>query len=228
MPSKFSTLDTESERRGDDHAVAVMRRRPFTLTFVRPFRFSNRRPKLKRLLVHPISCKAHIMKRPLPFVLLVSALCFAHVVPASPGDSEFLAFLRQWDEAQARFLTGDPTLWKQNASQREDATILGGFGGFEKGWAEIGPRYDWASSQYKESGAKLKTEYISTIVSGDLAFTVAIERQQEVRLGGQGTPTQRALRATQIFRKEEGAWKLLHRHADPLTEKKSPAAGAEK
>jgi len=92
----------------------------------------------------------------------------------------------------------------------------------------VGPRYDWASSQYKDSGAKLKVEYISTTVSGDLGFTVAIERQDEVRIGGQRTPTQRALRVTQIFRKEEGAWKLLHRHADPLTEKKSPSAGAEK
>lgn len=169
------------------------------------------------------------MKKPLLFVLLVSALCFrAQLLLASPGDSEFKAFLRHWEEAQSRFLTGDSTLWKQNASQREDATILGGFGGFEKGWAEVGPRYDWASSQYKDSGAKLKVEYISTTVSGDLGFTVAIERQDEVRIGGQRTPTQRALRVTQIFRKEEGAWKLLHRHADPLTEKKSPSAGAEK
>lgn len=163
------------------------------------------------------------MKTPLSFVLVVSALCFHPlVISASPGDSGFQAFLRQWDEAQAQFLTGDPTLWKQNCSQRDDATILGGFGGFEKGWAEVGSRYDWASSQYKDSGAKLTTEYISTTVSGDLAFTVAIERQQEVRLSGQATPTQRALRVTQIFRKEDGAWKLLHRHGDPLIEKKSP------
>ena len=165
------------------------------------------------------------MKKSLSFVLLVSGLCFsAKVLPASPADSEFHAFLRQWEDAQSRVLTGDPTRWKQNASQREDATILGGFGGYEKGWAAVGPRYDWAASQYKDSGAKLKIEYISTIVSGDLAFTVAIERQEAVRLSGQPTAVRRALRATQIFRKEDGGWKLVHRHADPLTEKKAPAA----
>jgi ketosteroid isomerase-like protein len=97
------------------------------------------------------------------------------------------------------------------------------FGGYEKGWNEVGPRYDWASSQFKAGGARIKVEYLNTGVSGDLAFTVAIERQQEVRLGNQENPAPRALRVTQVFRKESGAWKLLHRHADPLVEKKAPS-----
>ena len=169
------------------------------------------------------------MKKPRSFVLLVSAVCLAaQGVLANPTDAEFRAFLRQWEEAQTRFLTGDPTLWKQNASQREDATILGGFGGYEKGWAQVGPRYDWAGSQYKAAPARVKVEYISTIVMSDLAFTVAIERQEELGPRDERATSPRVLRATQIFRKEEGAWKLLHRHADPFTEKKAPAPGAGK
>ena len=54
-----------------------------------------------------------------------------------------------------------------------------------------------------------------------LAFTVGIERQQGARVGDQN-PMQRALRATQIFRRETGSWKLLHRHADSLIEKTAP------
>ncbi len=163
------------------------------------------------------------MKKTFLLVLLVSGLFVGSQVRSTrAGDSSFQAFLRRWEQAQSRFVTGDPTLWKQNASQRDDATILGAFGGYEKGWNQVGPRYDWASSQYKNSGAKMKVEYLNTGVSGNLGFTVAIERQEEVRLGGQQNPTQRALRVTQIFRKEGGAWKLLHRHADPLMEKKSP------
>lgn len=119
------------------------------------------------------------MKKILLVALLVgtiSACAQTEVRPTTGGDSSLRAFLPQWEEAQSRFITGDPTLWKENASQREDATILGAFGGFEKGWNQVGPRYDWASSQYKDSGAKLKVEYISTEVSGDMGFTVAIER----------------------------------------------------
>lgn len=164
------------------------------------------------------------MKTTLSFALLVAALCLAaYVSPTRAADSDFQAFLRRWEEAQSRFLNGDATLWKHNSSQREDATIFGAFGGYEKGWREVGPRSDWAASQYRQSGAKKRVEYLNVTVGRDLAYTVSIERD-EVQVGDQSRPEPRALRVTQVFRKEGGAWKLLHRHADPLMEKKAPAA----
>ena len=140
------------------------------------------------------------------------------------GDSSLQAFLPQWEAAQFRFINGDPTLWKQNASHRDDATMLGAFGGHEKGWNEVGERCDWASSHFEDTGATETFEYLNTGVSGDLAFTVAIEHQEEVRMSDQEKPAPRALRVTQIFRREDGVWKLLHRHADPLIEKKGGRA----
>ena len=162
------------------------------------------------------------------FLLSLLSIGSAQAQGRPVAGSSFEAFLPQWERAQSRFINGDPTLWKQNASQRADSTVLGAFGGYEKGWSEVGPRYDWASSQFKESGAKIKVEYLNIGVSGDLAFTVAIERQEEVRLGAQAKTVARALRVTQIFRKEGGAWKLLHRHADALLEKRSPSRVSEK
>lgn len=41
---------------------------------------------------------------------------------------------------------------------------------------------------------------------------------------GQDKAAPMALRVTHIFRKEEGTWKLVHRHADPLIGKTAPAA----
>ena len=167
------------------------------------------------------------MKTILLLVLFISPLSGSTQAQArinATADSSFRAFLPQWGAAQSRFINGDPTPWKQNASHRDDATVLGAFGGYEKGWNEVGPRYDWASSQFKKSGARIKVEYFNSGVSGNLAFTVAIERQEEVRLGDQGKLTPRALRFTQIFRKEGEAWKLLQRHADPLIDKKAPRA----
>ncbi len=172
------------------------------------------------------------MKKILWLMLVASALSACtqtEVRPTAASDSSLQAFLPRWEEAQTRFINGDPTLWKQNASQGDDATILGAFGGYgEKGWSAVGSRYDWASSQYKESGAKIKVEYLNIGFSGDLGFTVAIEREEGVRLSNQQDSTQRALRVTQIFRKEGGTWKLLHRHADPLVEKKAPSAVPQK
>jgi len=167
------------------------------------------------------------MKKALLLVLLVSVppgFTQTGVRPTVVGDSSLQKFLPQWEEAQTHFINGDPTLWKQLSSHGDDATVLGAFGGYEKGWNEVGPRYDWASSQFKAGRATISVEYLNTGVSGDLAFTVAIERQEGVRLGNQNDPTPRALRVTQVFRKENGAWKLLHRQADPLVVKKAPSA----
>lgn len=165
------------------------------------------------------------MKKMLLVAILASAaLACAQgdVRPKTGRESSFAAFVPQWESAQSGFINGDPTLWKQNASHGEDVTIFGAFGGSEKGWTEVGPRNDWASAQFEQSAATQKIHYLNTGVSGDLAFTVSIERQV-ARIAGQETPTARALRVTQVFRNEGGVWKLMHRHADPLVERLPPS-----
>lgn len=154
-------------------------------------------------------------------LLSLSSYGQAKVAQVTPKDTSFNAFLQTLEQANINFINGDPTLWKQLCSQSNDATILGGFGGYEKGWNEVGPRYNWASSQFKASGAQKRFEYVSKVVSEKMAYTIAIERS-EFLLAGQEKPTPEALRVTQVYRKESGGWKLLHRHADPFLEKKAP------
>lgn len=146
---------------------------------------------------------------------------------AATDDQSLQSFLSRFEEGTSGFINGDPILWKQNASQRDDAMIMGAWGAYEKGWAEVGPRYDWAAARFKESGAKVQVEYLASAISGELAYTVAIERS-EVRLVDQDKPVPMALRVTHIFRKEEGAWKLVLRHADPLLGKTAPATVLQK
>lgn len=154
----------------------------------------------------------------------LSACTKTQVQPGASADLSLRTFLSQWEEAQKRFINGDPTFWKANSSHRDDVTIFGAFGGYgEKGWSQVGSRYDWASSQYGTGEATMKAEYLNITENGDLGITVAIERQEGARVGNQQSPARRALRVTQIFRKEDGAWKLLHRHADPLIEKRAPS-----
>lgn len=135
----------------------------------------------------------------------------------------FTEFLPRFELGVERFLNGDATLWKSNVSQESDGTIMGAWGDYEKSWAELEPRYDWAAARFEESGAQVQFQYLSSGVSGELAFTVAIERST-VRLVGQKEPAAMSLRVTHLFRKEQGEWKLLHRHADPLMSKTAPAA----
>ena len=53
-------------------------------------------------------------------------------------------------------------------------------------------------------------------VSNDLACIVEVERGRS-KVGGAKEFASVAVRVTSVFRFERGAWKLVHRHADPIT-----------
>lgn len=142
-----------------------------------------------------------------------------------PTEASFRQFLGQMDEATNRFLNGDNSLWKQLCSRADDATIFGGWGGFEQGWSRLDAKYTWAAARFVEG--ELQVEYKVINVSGNLAYTVAFERSK-VRLIDQADAAPMVLRVTQLYRYEEVGWQLLHRHADPLLEIMTPAAVLQK
>jgi ketosteroid isomerase-like protein len=60
-------------------------------------------------------------------------------------------------------------------------------------------------------------ETVAKYVTPELAYVVWIERPK-AKLGAGEEITPFALRVTMIFRPEEdGEWKIVHRHADPIT-----------
>jgi ketosteroid isomerase-like protein len=93
---------------------------------------------------------------------------------------------------------------------------FGGWGAYEKGWEQVGPRLDWAAARFLEGHRSI--ELLSKALSGDLAYTVWIERG-ETRVVGSDELRPSGLRVSHIFRREEGAWKIIHRHADAIMEK---------
>ena len=140
---------------------------------------------------------------------------------ATADDAGFDAFVSRFEATLTRFINGDPTPLRQLLTRRDDATLLGGWGAYAKGFAAVAARGDWAAARFRDSGAQLEVEYLARAVSGDLAYTVTIERST-VLVAGQAQGAPMALRVTHVFRKEDGAWTLLHRHADPLLEKTAP------
>jgi ketosteroid isomerase-like protein len=157
--------------------------------------------------------------------IAMSIFCFAMALrqtsATDTADEGLRSFLRQFEAAISGFINGDPEPWKLCASRRDDVTLMGGWGAYTKGWDDANSQYDWAAARFKESGAKVDVEYLSSAVSGDLAYTVTIERS-EVRLVDRDKPAPMALRVTQVFRKEDDDWKLVHRHADPLINRTEP------
>ena len=56
-------------------------------------------------------------------------------------------------------------------------------------------------------------EVIAADVAGDMAYTVGYEHTT-VEVNGESRTY--SLRVTQLYRREEGEWKVMHRHADTI------------
>ena len=58
-------------------------------------------------------------------------------------------------------------------------------------------------------------EVLAYDVVGDMAYTVGLEHSS---LSVDGQPRTFTLRATQVYRREDGEWKVAHRHGDTFRE----------
>ena len=124
-------------------------------------------------------------------------------------------FVERYHRTVQAFITGDPSPQERIWSRRDDVTLANPLGPPARGWTEVLDSLRRAVSQLSD-GEVLAVERISGYSSGDLAYILEIE-QDRVRLGGAREPVDVSLRVTTIFRREEDGWKVLHRHADPIT-----------
>jgi hypothetical protein len=135
----------------------------------------------------------------------------------------FGRFLQRYEAANSAFLNGDTGPWTSIAADDDPVSIFGGFGGLgEAGVSTVNKRYLLAGTAFRPSGARVDCEYLVKDVRGNVAYTVAIERSQ-VLYAGRTKPQQQVLRVTMIFRVENGAWRIVHRHADTMVHLELPA-----
>src|SRR5690348_6069325 len=80
-----------------------------------------------------------------------------------------------------------------------------------RGWSEIGPIFDTLGQQF--SGCLSYHNQIGAPeASGHPAYTVALEYTTASVTGAEHRPY--VLRVTTILRREDGEWKVVHRHAN--------------
>jgi ketosteroid isomerase-like protein len=123
--------------------------------------------------------------------------------------------LEQFHLAQGEIAKGNPEPVKRLFSHREDVTLANPFAPPVRGWERVAEVTERTVSQFRD-GEMVGYEVIEKHVTPELAYVVEIERA-EAKVGGSEDITPFALRATMIFRPEDGEWKVVHRHADPIT-----------
>jgi ketosteroid isomerase-like protein len=127
----------------------------------------------------------------------------------------FNQVVEKYPLALGEFMKGNPAPAKELYSQRDDVTLGNPFGPFARGWSQVVETMEKAASHYRDGDAT-GFENVAKRVTADLAYLVEVE-QLRSKVGGQSDVTPLALRATSIFRPEDGLWKIVHRHADPIT-----------
>jgi ketosteroid isomerase-like protein len=122
-------------------------------------------------------------------------------------------FVDGYHRALDDFFRGNPEPAKRLYSHRDDATLGNPFGPIAIGWQRVEEAMDRAAANYSD-GRATGFETLASCVTAELAYLVEVERF-EATVGGQDAATG-ALRATTILRPEDGAWRIVHRHADPI------------
>jgi ketosteroid isomerase-like protein len=120
-------------------------------------------------------------------------------------------FLPRQIEAERAIHDGDVAPRMDLWSTRDPVTVLGAWGVNKSGWDEVSETFRWVASRFSNCAA-YDVELIAADVRGDMAYTVSYERSSVSVDGG---PVQdNVLRVTHVYRREDGEWKIVHRHGD--------------
>ncbi|MBM6401201.1 YybH family protein [Phycicoccus sonneratiae] len=131
-------------------------------------------------------------------------------------DEIFSAYLTRRKAASDAFVAGDVAPLHEVSTASDPATILGPAGTLVQGAESVNATNAEGSARF--TGAERNDlETIHGGEEGDLAWWVGVQRSV-VSVEGQDEPVPMDLRVTELYRREDGAWKLFHRHADPLRE----------
>lgn len=117
--------------------------------------------------------------------------------------------------ALREFVKGNPEPMQTMFSHREDVTLANPISPPARGWEQVAQTMERAASNLRD-GDISGFESVAKYVTPELAYIVWIERT-EGKVGGREDSVPFPLRVTMIFRPEEGTWKVVHRHADPIT-----------
>jgi ketosteroid isomerase-like protein len=120
----------------------------------------------------------------------------------------------QWSRAAQAYLDGALRTYAGLARHAPDYTLMPPDGGETRRGFDIS---DAAAERLARTfrGGDVHLDVVETYASGDLAVLVAVERQHGTV--GELPSQDWSLRLTLVFRLDGGHWRLVHRHADPLT-----------
>ncbi|GAB3032575.1 hypothetical protein GCM10027052_06880 [Parafrigoribacterium mesophilum] len=116
-------------------------------------------------------------------------------------------------EAELALHNGDAAPRRVLWSRNEPVSVLGAWRN-ANGQQEIEELFTALAKSFSDC-TSYRFELSAFDVVGDMAYTVGLEHSAA---SVDGQPRSYVLRATQVYRRESGEWKVAHRHADTVIE----------
>jgi ketosteroid isomerase-like protein len=116
-------------------------------------------------------------------------------------------------EAELALHNGDPAPRRALWSANEPVSVLGAWRNAH-GQREIDELFTTLGQSFSDC-TSYAFELLAYDVVGDMAYTAGFEHSSA---SVDGQPRTYTLRATQVYRREGGQWRVAHRHGDTVTE----------
>lgn len=123
--------------------------------------------------------------------------------------------VEMYHQAMDGIFNGDPKRMQAIFSARDDISLSNLFGPTVLGRRAVVEAIARAAANF-QGGVPALYETLVKVVTPELAYIVEMERGQ-ARVGSSAEFHTLIFRATTIFRPEGGDWKVIHRHADPIS-----------
>lgn len=147
------------------------------------------------------------------FMLGFASFAYAMARRASADDEKaVMNAAAQFYTALNLMFTGDLSQMKEVWSHADDVTYMGPGGGFQVGWDHV--LKIWEEQAAMKLGGKVEPAEMRIAVGQDIAVTQNYEKGENTNAKGE---TQKvSIRATNVFRKENGKWRMISHHTDLL------------
>ena len=128
-------------------------------------------------------------------------------------------FMRRREAVSTDYINGRADGLLGLSTTNDPATFFPPSGDRIHGASQVSAANEKGAQAFGE-GSTGHFEILHSSSSGDLSFWTGIQHA-EVVMKGKDEPVSMQLRTTEVFRREKGEWKLVHRHADMTDPKRS-------
>lgn len=127
---------------------------------------------------------------------------------------DFEQFMKEREQAARAYVSGDAAPVLRLLTRVSPSTFFGPKGGYEQGADHVASTHQHGAEQF-ESGSDNHFEILQKGASDGIAWWTGLQHAS-ARMKGKPDAVPMNLRVTEVFRREDEEWKLVHRHADLL------------